>query len=68
MTRDYAIVTDVTCDLNPKLYEELDVIVLPMPFQLGQTSYLQYADCRELSSKDLYKALREGQIDRKSVV
>lgn len=58
---DYKIITDSTCDLPPKLIQELDVEVIPMVFSIGEDTYHNYPDERELSSHDFYDRLRKGE-------
>lgn len=58
---EYEIITDSTADLSPKLIEELDVQVIPMTFTIGDVSYINYPDERELSSHDFYERLRGGE-------
>ena len=33
--RDYAILTDATCDLSPDILKELEIAVIPMEFEMG---------------------------------
>ncbi|QEY35670.1 DegV family protein [Caproiciproducens galactitolivorans] len=58
---EYEIITDSTTDLSPKLIEELDIQVIPMTFTIGDVSYSNYPDERELSSRDFYERLRNGE-------
>ena len=57
----YKIITDSTCDLSPKLVEELDVEVIPMNFIIGNDSYWNYPDEREISSHDFYTRIAAGE-------
>ena len=61
---DYKIITDSTCDLTPKLVEELDVEVIPMEFVFGDEVYHNYPDAREMSSKEFYRRLRAGEMSK----
>ncbi len=58
---DYMIITDSTCDLSPKLVSELEVEVIPMEFSIGDDTYRNYPDEREISSHDFYDLLRGGK-------
>lgn len=58
---EYEIITDSTTDLSPKLIEELDIQVIPMTFTIGDVSYSNYPDERELSSHNFYERLRNGE-------
>lgn len=65
---DYVIVTDSTCDLPQTLVHQLDIIVIPMEFSIGDRTYLDYADERELSIRVFYKLLREGNNSKTSQI
>lgn len=58
---DYKIITDSTCDLSSKLVEELNVEVIPMVFSVGENTYRNYPDEREISSHEFYDRLRGGE-------
>lgn len=58
---DYVIFTESTSDLSPKLIKEIDVEILPMEFTVGDKSYYNYPDEREISSHEFYERLREGE-------
>ena len=60
-TKPYKIFTDSTCDLPPKLVEELDIEVIPMNFSIGGKTYNNYPDEREMSSHEFYERLRAGE-------
>lgn len=57
---DFQLITDSVFDLNQSYADKLDFAVIPMEFSLDGTAYLHYADCRSLSIKDFYKALKDG--------
>ena len=46
--KDYALITDATCDLPAEVLEKLNVRVIPMEFQIGGTLYQHYPDAREM--------------------
>ncbi|HEX3039837.1 MAG TPA: DegV family protein [Caproiciproducens sp.] len=58
---DYAIVTDSSCDLTAKMADELELTVLPLAFNLMGKEYRNYPDGREMSFKDFYKHIRDGE-------
>lgn len=57
---EYVLITDSTADLPADAFEEADVIVMPMTFTIGEQSYKNYPDHRELSPKDFYQMMRDG--------
>ncbi|MCL1906027.1 MAG: DegV family protein [Clostridiales bacterium] len=59
--RDYVIITDSTTDLPPKLAEELELTVLPLAFVVGEDSYRNYLDERELPIKTFYQRVMAGE-------
>lgn len=59
---DYKIVTDSTSDLSPKLISEMGVEVIPMTFTIGENSYCNYPDERELTAHEFYDRLRAGDL------
>lgn len=56
----FDIITDSTCDLTPEQALQYDIQILPLGVNVGSSSFMHYADCRELSMKDFYAALRAG--------
>lgn len=56
----FDILTDSTCDLTVEQAEQQDVSILPVGVNVGSSSFMHYADWRELSSRDFYAALRSG--------
>lgn len=58
---DYVIVTDSCCDLPAKMAEELELTVLPLAFNLKGKEYRNYLDGREMSFKDFYQHIRNGE-------
>jgi len=57
---DFVILTDSCADLNADLVQELGVEVLPLTFLIGEDSYHNYPDNREMDPHDFYDKLREG--------
>jgi len=66
--RDYVIITDSTSDLTPDLINELGITVIPMEFNVGDKSYLNYSDEREITYKEFYNLLRNGESSSTSLV
>lgn len=58
--RDYVIITDSTSDLTTELINELGITVIPMEFHIGDKSYLNYSDERDITNKEFYNLLRNG--------
>ncbi|MHC1721097.1 MAG: DegV family protein [Clostridiaceae bacterium] len=58
---NYVIITDSTSDLPQKIVEEMDIKVIPMSFEIGGKSYLNYPDGRELDPHEFYEMLRRGK-------
>ena len=57
---DYILLTDSSCDLPPKIAEELDIQVLPLKVNLNGREFRNYLDEREIPSGEFYAALRAG--------
>ena len=66
--RDYAILTDTSCDLPDALARELDVRALPLTVALGARAYHGHLDWHEISVEVFYDALRAGAVARTSAV
>ena len=64
----FVLVTDAVCDLNADVVNSLGVEVLPMEFTIGDKVYKHYPDCREMSIKDFYQAIREGAMPTTSQI
>lgn len=57
---EYVIVTDSCCDLPPELAAQLQIEIAPLSFIIKGNEYKNYLDGRELSFKDFYTLVREG--------
>lgn len=57
----YKIITDSCCDLSQKMIEELGIDVIPLSVLMGDNTYLNYPDWREISPSDFYFGLRNKQ-------
>jgi len=56
----FDILADSTCDLTTEQAERQDINILPVGVNVGRSSFMHYADWRELSRRDFYAALRSG--------
>ena len=66
--RDYILMTDSCCDMDPKLAEELELTVLPLTLDMGGRSYRNYLDGRELPFQDFYSRVRAGELATTSAI
>lgn len=60
--KDYAIISDSTCDLTDDLAREWNVEIQPMIFRIKNKEYRNYLDERELPLKNFYNMMREGEV------
>ncbi len=65
---DYVLMTDSSCDLSAEMIEEMGLIVLPLTFHIGEESYYNYPDWRELSPEHFYEKIRAGALVSTSAV
>ena len=68
MERNYAVMTDSSADLTAGLVEQLGLDVIPLSVNVGQQSFMNYPDEREISSPDFYELLRKGANAQTSAV
>ena len=54
--------TDSCCDLTAQLAEELGVVVLPLTVLIGENSYKNYLDGREIGFHEFYETVRGGSM------
>lgn len=66
--RDFVIMTDSCCDLTAQLAEELGVVVLPLTLTIGNESYRNWLDGREIGFQDFYARIRNGETSTTSAV
>ena len=59
--RDYVIMTDSSCDLPVELLQQNNVHVVPLGVTIGEKTFKQYPDYREMSKDEFYKALQNGE-------
>lgn len=65
---DYVILTDSSADLEQKMVEELELEVLPLTFLIGEDSYFNYPDNREMAPKEFYNKVRDGAMPTTNAV
>ncbi|MCI8651338.1 MAG: DegV family protein [Oscillospiraceae bacterium] len=58
----YVIITDSSADLNQQMVEELGVNVLPLGFLIRGTTLQDYPDKRDMSPREFYQLLRDGEM------
>ena len=66
--RDFVIMTDSCCDMPAQLADELGIIVLPLTVLLGEDSFKNYLDGREIGFKAFYDRVRDGAMPTTSAV
>lgn len=66
--RDYVILTDSCCDLSEEMAAELGVEVLPLSLQMGDRTYRNYLDGREIGFHEFYERIRSGELATTSAV
>jgi len=59
---NYVLFTDATADLPGELFEQMNIQVVPMDFEINGTVYTHYPDGRELSSSDFFRRLQTGEM------
>ncbi len=65
---EYIIVTDSSGDLGEEMVKEMDVSVLPLSFTIRGTTLRNYPDNREMSPKEFYQLIRDGEMPTTSAV
>lgn len=65
---EYIIVTDSSADLTQELVEELELSVLPLSFTIRGTTLEDHPDKRNMSSKEFYQLLRDGEMSTTNAV
>jgi DegV family protein with EDD domain len=66
--RDFVLMTDSCCDMTAELADELELTVLPLSLQMGEQTYRNYLDGRELGFHDFYEQLRGGALSTTSAI
>lgn len=65
---DFVILTDSSADLGADLTEQYRIEVLPLSFIVGETTYHNYPDNREMAPEVFYRRIREGEAATTSAV
>lgn len=58
---NFVIMTDSACDLPLEMVESRDIHVIPMTVTMGENSFPHYPDERNMTSKEFYAKLRNGE-------
>ena len=66
--RDFVIMTDSCCDLTAQMADELGVVVLPLHLLIGEETFANYLDGREIGFKEFYDRVRGGAMPTTSAV
>ena len=66
--RDFVIMTDSCCDLTAEVAAELGIQVLPLSLLIGDDTYRNYLDGREIGFKEFYDRVRGGAMPTTSAV
>ena len=65
---DFVIMTDSSCDLAYDMVQDLGIQVLPLSFHIGDKSYHNYADNRDMSPEEFYAQVRSGAMPTTAAV
>ena len=66
--RDFVLMTDSMCDLPSELADQLGLRVLPLSFHIGERTYRNWLDERDMRFADFYDHLRAGELSTTSAV
>lgn len=58
----YALFSDSTTDITPKMADEIDVTILPLMFTIEGKDYFNYLDGRDMDNKTFYARMRAGAV------
>lgn len=64
----YVIISDSCCDLPAQMAQDAGMEILPLSVQIGDESFANYLDGRELTSKELFTRIRGGAMPSTSAV
>lgn len=68
MNKSYVVMTDSSADLTAELVEKLGLDVIPLSVNVGEKSFMNYPDEREIGSHEFYEMLRGGANAKTSAV
>ena len=60
--RDYVLLSDSCCDLDPQLVQKLDLTLVPLHFRLDETDYDDQWEVCGIGPGAFYDALRSGAV------
>lgn len=66
MNKDFAILTQASCDLPPERLKAQDILVVPMPMSIDNLTYHHNPSGKGISFSEFYKMLRENKVVRTS--
>ena len=66
--RDFVLMTDSCCDMTAEMAARLGLEVLPLSLTMGERTYLNWLDGREIGFRDFYAKLRSGALATTSVI
>ena len=66
--RDFVIMTDSCCDLTAQMADDLGLVVLPLSLLIGEDTYRNYLDGRDIGFKEFYDRVRGGAMPSTSAV
>ena len=66
--RDFVIMTDSCCDLTAQMADELELVVLPLHLLIGEDTFANYLDGREIGFREFYDRVRGGAMPTTSAV
>lgn len=58
---EYVIVTDSSCDFGQDMVDKLGLAIAPLRFTMGDKTYENYPDERDMAVKDFYDRMRAGE-------
>lgn len=68
MMRDFALMTDSCCDMTAQLAEELDLTVLPLSLLMGEETFYNWLDGRDIGFHEFYERVRGGTLATTSAI
>ena len=66
MNRDFAILTEASCDLPPERIKAQDILVVAIPISIDSVPYRHNPSGEGISFSDFYKLLRENKVVKTS--
>lgn len=66
--REYVMFTDSSTDISAAMAEELDLEVVSLSWMMGEDTYVNYLDGREMTAETFYQRLRNGEMASTSQV